>query len=170
MQSTSLLGGGDPALRPVVPPRPRPPSRSTGGFSLIEVLVALVARRDGGAGPRRRVAVLVRIDDDTAQRQRVEHGLNNYAEGLRSLDYRDCAAAPDNASTANYAADAAASPLSWTPPAGMDVEITGMRYWDASGRQFVDACAGGDGGAQELTVGASRRGRTATGQIVLGAR
>ncbi len=112
---------------------------------------------------------LVRTDDDTAQRQRVEHALNNYAEGLRSIDYRDCTVAPDNASPANYAADHAAGPLNWTPPPGMEVEITKVRHWDPSGRQFVDSCAA-DGGAQELTVEARWRGRTATGQIVLGER
>lgn len=170
MHSTSPVGGGDPARDPSCP---RARSRRPGpqaGFSLIEVLIALSLAGVVVLGLAGGLLLLGRVDDDTAQRQRVEHALNNYAEVLRALDYRDCAATADNASIAAYGADYAASPLAWTPPADLVVEITGVRYWDASARRFVDTCAAVDGGAQELTVRASSRGRTATGQIVLGAR
>lgn len=157
-------------------PRPDAPSAAGGqaGFGLPEVLVTIAVAGVVVLGLAAGLLTLVRTAGSNEQRQQIQLALGNFSEGVRALDYLDCTG-PGGATVARYDQDYDARAASWQPPTsgplqGMTARMVDLRFWDPVGRRFVDACAGTDHGAQELTLEVSWKGRTDRAQIVLGDR
>lgn len=149
--------------------RERAAARRQSGFSLIETLITVVLAGIVVLGLVAGLLTLVRSRAATDERQRIDLALGNVAESLKAIEYPACdpAAMPDAAS---YQTAYLASPLSWRPPAGMTAEVVDVEFWDKTSRSFVDTCASGDQGAQQLTIQVTWRGREGSAHVVKGAR
>jgi type II secretory pathway pseudopilin PulG len=84
------------------------------------------------------------MDGDTHRKSvQVETLLRRYAEQLQSTTYVSCA----TPSTAGYAS--ALSPV----PSGYTASVVSVEYWNADNNAtFNTTCAGGDKGAQRITI------------------
>lgn len=146
-------------------------SRSLGqsGFGLVEVVITVFLAGVVVLGLAAGLLTLVRTNAATDERQRIDQALGNVAEGLKALPYVPCTdgGGPD---AADLWADYQASATSWSPPAGMTVQLLDVEYWDRSERRFVGTCAEGDQGAQQVTISVDWRDRTGTAQVVVGSR
>ncbi len=148
---------------------PSRPAVDQSGFGLIEILITLLLAGLVVLGLAAGLLTLVRSNAATDERQRIDQALGNVGEGLKALPYVPCT--PGGGPTAGQVWTAYSdSATTWRPPAGMDVDITDVEYWDRGTREFVDDCVGADVGAQRVTVSASWRGRVGTAHVVLGAR
>lgn len=152
------------------PPRGRRPvlrSREQGGFALFEVVVgvALISLLFGALAGA--VLMTIRVSGDTAERQRLQTELGNFAERLKAVPYTACAETSDYQTVAAY-----------SPSPGSAVSISRIEYWErtspggGSGRWVTARCAAAsaDQGAQRLTIAGSRGDQALELQLVKGAR
>lgn len=141
-------------------------ARPQSGFSLIEVLIALMLISVVVLAIAAGVLTLLRTTRATMERQQVQHGLANFGEALKAAPYLPCDEGGDlGAYESAYAGWAGA----WTPPDGMTTEIVDVEHWDRDSQSY-GACAGEDQGAQQLTLEVTWRNRIGTAQIVKGSR
>ena len=143
--------------------------RTQAGSSLIEVLVAVGLAGTVIAALAAGILAMLRSSSATSSQQRLQAALTSSTESVKSLPYVACTAgaaatAGQAASPATYDATYAAWPGRWQPSAAAgvaSVRITGVEYWtpastNAALGSFLPACpaavAGGDRGAQRLTV------------------
>lgn len=144
-------------------------TRGSGGFSLIEVIVAMAIVATVVLALVSGLLMLVRTTESNNQRQQVRLALSNYSESIRAMEYRDCVT--DGATVADYESDYAAGVANWVPELDlMEADITRVQYWDRGSRAFVDTCGPSDGGAQQITLEVTWRDRTDRAQTVVGAR
>ena len=158
-------------------PQPLPSRRARGqaGFGLPEVLVTIVLAGLLVLGLAAGLLTLVRTTESNEQRQQVQLALGNFSEGVRAMDYLDCATTPGGATVQAYQSAYDAGVANWQPAtsgalAGMTAGIVDVEYWQPDSRTFVAACPGADRGAQQLTLEVSWRERTDRAQIVIGDR
>jgi type II secretory pathway pseudopilin PulG len=157
MQGTVGLGGA--ALRAAPGHRNRR-RRAAGqsGFGLIEVVLAVGLVSLGVLALASAFLTLTRVNAATEAQQRVDHAVANYAESLKAADYVPCATGVD------YSTE----PGLWAPPAGLQVQIDSVQYWNpaADGGTYQPDCPGTDGGTQLVTVRASSGDAERRAQIV----
>lgn len=139
--------------------------RGQGGFSLVEVLIALVLAGVVVLGLAAGLYTLIRTTRDTMERQQVEMALANFGEALKAAPYQPCDG-PGGASVGAYQDAYDAWGVRWIPRPGMDARIVAVRYWDRATRSFTDACGAEDQGAQRFTLEVEWRGRDGRAQIV----
>lgn len=144
--------------------------RSQAGVSLIEVLVAVGLAGSVIVALAAGILAMLRSSEVTSSQQRLQAALSSSTESVKSLPYLACTAgaaataAGQAASPTAYDTAYAAWPGRWQPStsAGVgSVRVTGVEYWtpaatNAALGSFLPACpaaaAGGDRGAQRLTV------------------
>lgn len=136
-----------------------------GGFSLIEVLIALALVGTMIVALATGFMVLVRTTASTNERQRIQAALSNVSESLLTAEYLEC---PASATAADYQAMYESWDSRWESgddAPGMDVEIVDVEYWDDDADAFSPSCAE-DLGVQRLTVQVEWRDRSDTAQVV----
>ena len=143
--------------RPALPRR----TRSAAGFTLVEVLVAVVLAGVVILTLAGALLTVVRATRSTSDRQELQLALGNYSERLKAIPYLECGDVPAYRATM----------LATTPPPvrpGTTVEIVRVRYWDPATRSYVAGCVSpaADGGTQRVTVRVEWQGRSVQGQIV----
>ena len=141
---------------------------SQSGFTLIEVLIALMLAGVVVLGLASGLFTLIRSTNATMQRQQIQVALSNLGESLKAAPYLPCDD-PADATVQAYQDAYDAWGVRWTPPVGMTARIVGVEYWDRATRSYVDAataCAAGDQGAQRLTVQVDFSGRDGKAQVV----
>jgi Tfp pilus assembly protein PilV len=147
-------------------------SRSEAGFSLVEILVCVVLMSTVILALASGMLTLVRTTGSTSERQQIQLALGSFTESLKTTPpYVICRDA------AEYEADYAAAADSWKPdPArNIDLEVTGVEYWDRNATAasntvagaFAVNCPPGENGPQRLTVKVTLpSGRSGTAQVV----
>lgn len=144
------------------------PSRSQGGFSLVEVLISLLLAGVVVLGLASGLFTLIRSTNETMDRQQIHMALGNFGESLKAAPYRSCED-PANATVQAYQDAYDAWGVRWTPRSGMTARIVKVEYWDRATRSYLDAaaaCATADQGAQRLTLLVEWRDRDGRAQIV----
>lgn len=150
--------------------------RSDGGFSLIEVLLALGLATLVVLGLAAGVLTTMRSSEVAASRQRREAALTSFSESLKSMPYVECTSGGATASgyLATYSVGMSTG-ATWSPAQTSDVadlDVEDVEYWQpaasgASAGTYSANCAGVDHGAQRLTVSLTVRGQRVHGQVVL---
>jgi prepilin-type N-terminal cleavage/methylation domain-containing protein len=129
-----------------------------GGFSLLEVIIAVALVSLTVLALATAFLTLVRANDATVSQQEADHAASNFAESLKAAAYQPCSATV----TPDYATD----PSLWSPPSGVQVSVVDVEYWDAATGAYVGSCPVADGGTQRLTLRAEYRDRERQAQIV----
>lgn len=139
---------------------------------LATLLVAVVVLALAGG-----MLTMVGASGASSARQRTTTALTSFTESLKAIPYTDCTAGGSTPAPAAYQAVYDAWPGRWTPAADSGVSdrrIVRVDYWHpAAGTpptsgEFRSTCpAGGDGGAQRLTVSVTVDGSTSRGQVVI---
>ena len=155
------------------------------GFTLIEVLLALVLTSVAITAIAAGMLTLMRSSTQTSAQQRLQGALTSYTESLKALPYysQQLAPLPANPCVAGQPADVAAFQAAaagwadrWVPPDYVTTaEVTNIEFWtpsapgSASIGTFTTTCpAGGDFGAIRLTGRVVLSdGGTSTGQVVI---
>jgi prepilin-type N-terminal cleavage/methylation domain-containing protein len=138
-----------------------------GGFSLLEVIIAVALVSLTVLALATAFLTLVRANDATASQQEADHAASNFAESLKAAAYQPCSATV----TPDYATD----PSLWSPPSGVQVSVVDVEYWDprsGTSGAYVGSCpvdlngTVADGGTQRLTLRVEYRDRERQAQIV----
>ena len=133
----------------------------SGGFTLVEVLVAVLLAGTVVLALAGALLTIVRATGETADRQELQLALGNYSERLKAVAYVDCG------TTSAYRTAMVATPPP-PVPAGTTVDLIGVRYWNPATRTYDVTCPSptADAGAQRLTVRVHAGGRTLQAQVV----
>ena len=147
-----------------------PVMRSQRGASLVEVLISVLLVGIVILGLAAGMLTLISTSTSTSQRQQVQLALGSFTESLKAGTYQPCTSNQAVATAATYQAAYEQWPSKWTPPqSGMTRSITGVAYWDKAQAAFVASCpAGGDQGAQRLTVQVDFQDGIGSAQVVTG--
>ncbi len=94
-----------------------------GGFSLVEVLVALVLSSMVVIALAAGLLTLVRVTASTNERQQLQLAAGNFSESMKAFDYLRCG------SDADYESAYGAWASKWNPPDGFTAEIVEVEYW-----------------------------------------
>jgi len=127
--------------------------RSQGGFSLIEVLVALVLSSMVVMALAAGLLTLVRVTASTNERQQLQLAAGNFSESMKAFDYLQCG------TDADYESAYGAWGSKWNPPVGFTAEVVQVEYWTrvtetAGPGAFQSACPdpAQDEGTQLVTL------------------
>ncbi|MGB3409585.1 MAG: prepilin-type N-terminal cleavage/methylation domain-containing protein [Microthrixaceae bacterium] len=137
-----------------------------GGFSLIEVLVALAIASAVVVGLASGLLALIRTDTSTAEQQKVQLWLGSYSESIKAAPYRPCHLSPDAATPQAYFDAYKTWDVRWEPPAGVTLSVTRVEYWDKASADFIDTCGAMDQGTQRLNLQIKWRDIVSTAQVV----
>lgn len=129
-----------------------------GGFSLLEIVIAVALVSVSVLALATAFLTLVRTNAATGNQQTADHAAANYAESMKALSYQPCT----TSATPDYGDD----PGAWTPSSGVQVDVVDVEFWDPSTQDYVDSCPGADSGTQRITVRAEWRDRERQAQIV----
>ena len=133
--------------------------RGQQGFSLLEILIAVMLVSLAVLGLAMGFLTLVRTNRASYERQQVDHAATNYAESLKAAQYLPCVPSdPDP--------DYDAGPDLWEPSRGVEVQVIDVEYWNSVSQDYQEACPGPDAGTQRVTILAEWRGHERQAQIV----
>lgn len=135
--------------------------RGQGGFSLVEVLVAVGMMVPVILSATLGLFTAMASSQLTERTQLLETAIAGYGESLRNLPtYPDCGTpAQWNAAFDGWADR-------WVPDdSRTSVYVSGVKYWDQASATYVDTCTS-DGGAQQLALTATRDGDDLVGYVV----
>lgn len=138
------------------------------GFSLLEVLVAVMLVGLVVLGLATAFLTMVRTNRMTSEQQRVDHALNDVTETLKATHYVPCTPGAAPAPGERIAPYLAAVPAQIN---GVRLQLLDVTYRDPSGEVFAPTCPpSGDAGTQLITVHGQFGGRERNAQIVVRAR
>lgn len=139
--------------------RSLPGPTGQGGFSLIEIVIAVALVALGVLALASGFLTLVRTNAVTAAQQKVNHAAANYAESLKAAQYLPCEpSGPDP----DYDAGADL----WAGDGDVRIEVLDVEYWNTASQDYQEACLGPDAGTQRVTVRAEWQGQERQAQIV----
>lgn len=121
------------------------------GYALVEVLIAVVLAGMVVLSLAGAMLAVVRVGNQTSDRQAVDAGMDSFSESLRAARYLPCDDAALPGTAANYDAEYQIWSEAWVPRPGMTAEVVSVDHWDGVG-SYVSACPGDDRGAQRLTI------------------
>lgn len=127
------------------------------GATLMEIVVVIAVAVPVILAAAAGLLMTVRLSSGTAQQQQAEAQATAYAESVKQITYVPCA----------EVADYDGAPGLWSPPAGVEVEVAAVRYWDQTDRDYTaTTCSAPDQGSQLVTVRAVTRERSTTLDVV----
>lgn len=141
----------DEAVRPHDPAPARRHGGAQSGYTLLEVLIAVVLAGLVVLSLAAGMLTVVRVSAQTSERQTADAAMSSFAESVRAAPYLRCddPARPGNVAT--YQDDYDVWAEAWQPRPGMTARIVAVEHWNGTNR-YVAACPGTDRGAQRLTL------------------
>lgn len=138
------------------------------GFTMVEVVIALFLAGMVVLSLAIAMLAIVRTNALNSERQRVDAAMTSFSESVRGVGYVACGASPPP-SAAAYLDLQQQDSDSWSPPTGIEVDITEVDFWDGAPGQdrYVSGCPAADGGAQRLTLRATLGSLERSAQVVI---
>lgn len=130
-----------------------------GGFTLIEIVIAVMLISMVVLGLATGFLTLVRTNRGTYEQQQVDHAASSFAESLKAVQYQPC-------TTSSSDPDYGSSTDAWVPTGGVQVSVVDVEFWNPASKRYQATCPGADGGTQRVTIRSEWRDRDRQAQIV----
>jgi hypothetical protein len=145
--------------------RGRATRRGQSGVSLLEVLIGAAVSVPLTLAAAMGLMVATRSSDAAETRQELEIALASASEDLKVIPYLPCGTVDDYRDAYRDWLEPLGDPVSATSGSTTAV-VTAVSYWNRAKDGYVEACKGGDDGAQRLEVTVVANGTSATGTLV----